>query len=305
MRYGVLADIHGNVQALQAVTAALGRIGVDRYLCAGDLVGYGAQPNECVEMIAGLEPICVAGNHDLMALGELSEERCIPLARRSMGWTRKVLSDDARAYLASLPRRAEAADGVVVAHGSLNDPEEYVLRVDQAAVQIGHLAREHPGARILVVGHTHRAFASDGSSTPLNEAGVGELALNGSPAWLLNPGAVGQWRERRALARFCCSISSAGRRVSTSSPTTSRGPEGCFAGGDFQPGRTTCIQPAGGPGRARFAGCSHGRDATRASRGARASQSGPDQSKAMCLLERPVRLHLKPKASTSSAVTVP
>ena len=202
MRYGVLADIHGNAQALQAVTAALGRIGVDRYLCTGDLVGYGAQPNECVEMIAGLEPICVAGNHDLMALGELSGERCIPLARRSMGWTRKVLSDDARAYLASLPRRAEAPDGVVVAHGSLNDPEEYVRRVDQAAVQIGRLAREHPGARILVVGHTHRAFASDGASTPLNEAGVGELALNGSPAWLLNPGAVGQSRERRALARF-------------------------------------------------------------------------------------------------------
>ena len=202
MRYGVLADIHGNVQALQAATAALGRIRVDRYLCAGDLVGYGAQPNECVEMIAGLEPICVAGNHDLMALGQLSEERCIPLARRSMRWTREVLSDDARAYLASLPRQAEAAGGVVVAHGSLNDPEQYVRRVDEATVQLGRLAREHPGAKILVVGHTHLAFASDGRSMPPEPATGGELALNGSPSWLLNPGAVGQSRERLALARF-------------------------------------------------------------------------------------------------------
>jgi predicted phosphodiesterase len=213
MRYGVLADIHGNVQALEAVTAELGRIGVDRYLCAGDLVGYGAQPNECVEMVARLEPICVAGNHDLMALGELSEERCVRLARRSMRWTREALSDDARAYLASLPRRAEGAGGVVVAHGSLDDPEEYVLRVNQATVQLGRLAHEHPGAKVLVVGHTHLAFASDGSSTSLDPAPetwktslepapASAVALNGSRAWLLNPGAVGQSRERLALARF-------------------------------------------------------------------------------------------------------
>jgi predicted phosphodiesterase len=200
VRYGVLSDIHGNGQALEAVTAALTRIGVDRYLCAGDLVGYGAQPNECVELIARLEPICVAGNHDLMALGELSEERCVRLARRTMRWTREVLSDDARAYLASLPRRAEAAGGVVVAHGSLSDPEEYVLRADQATVELGHLAHEHPGAQVLVVGHTHLAFASDGRSS-LEPAPAGALGLNGS-RWLLNPGAVGQSRERLALARF-------------------------------------------------------------------------------------------------------
>lgn len=202
MRYGVVSDIHGNVQALEAVTAALDRIGVDRYLCAGDLVGYGAQPNECVEMIARLEPISVAGNHDLMALGELSEDRAGRLARRAMRWTRKVLSEDAQAYLASLPRRAEAPGGVVVAHGSLDDPEEYVLHVAQATAQLERLAREHPGARALVVGHTHRAFASDGGSASLEPAAADPLRLNGAPAWLLNPGAVGQSRERLALARF-------------------------------------------------------------------------------------------------------
>ena len=202
MRYGVLSDIHGNIQALEAVTAALDRIGVDRYLCPGDLVGYGPQPNECVERVAGLDPICVAGNHDLMALGELSDENCVRLGRRTMRWTRQVLSDDARAYLASLPRRAEAAGGVVVAHGSLDDPEEYVLSVDQATVQLQRLAHEHPDARVLVLGHTHLAFASDGRSRSLGPGGDDVLALNGPPAWLLNPGAVGQSRERLVLARF-------------------------------------------------------------------------------------------------------
>jgi predicted phosphodiesterase len=202
MRYGVLADIHANAQALEAVTSRLRRIGVDRYLCAGDLVGYGPQPNECVEMTASLEPICVAGNHDLMALGQLSDEHGAMLARRCMHWTREVLSDDARAYLASLPRRADAEGGVVVAHGALDDPEEYVRRADQASIQLGRLGRQHPGARLLVVGHTHLAFASDGRSAAPEPAATGALALDSAPTWLLNPGAVGQSRERLALARF-------------------------------------------------------------------------------------------------------
>jgi predicted phosphodiesterase len=192
MRYGVLADIHANAQALEAVTSRLRRIGVDRYLCAGDLVGYGPQPNECVEMTASLEPICVAGNHDLMALGQLSDEHGTMLARLCMHWTREVLSDDARAYLASLPRRADAEGGVVVAHGALDDPEEYVRRADQASIQLGRLGRQHPGARLLVVGHTHLAFASDGRSAAPEPAATGALALDSAPTWLLNPGAVGQ-----------------------------------------------------------------------------------------------------------------
>ena len=68
MRYGVLADIHGNLHALEAALPVLERAGVDRYICAGDLVGYGPFPNECVEAISNLGAVCVAGNHDLMAL---------------------------------------------------------------------------------------------------------------------------------------------------------------------------------------------------------------------------------------------
>ena len=88
MRYGVLADIHGNLHALRAALGALGREGVDRYLIAGDLVGYGPNPNECVELVAGLDAVCVAGNHDLIALDRLSDERCPELARQSLRWTR-------------------------------------------------------------------------------------------------------------------------------------------------------------------------------------------------------------------------
>jgi predicted phosphodiesterase len=170
---------------------------VDRYLVAGDLVGYGPFPNECVAAVAELEAPCVAGNHDLIVLGRLSDERCIPMARRSLVWTRRVLDDDAKAFLARLPLNAEE-EGVVVAHGSLDDPQEYTLRPEQAASQLNRLERDQPAARVLVLGHTHRPWASDGS-VALRPRGA--LALEG-PRWVVNPGAVGQSRELLARARF-------------------------------------------------------------------------------------------------------
>ena len=139
MRYAVLADIHGNLHALDAVLAALKDAEVDGYLVAGDLVGYGPFPNECVERVAELDAACVAGNHDLIVLGQLSDERCIPLARTSLAWTRDVLRDDARAYLERLPRVVDTGR-VVMTHGSLDDPSEYTRTPEQAVTQLGRLA---------------------------------------------------------------------------------------------------------------------------------------------------------------------
>ena len=202
MRYGVLADIHGNLHALRAALSALNREGVDRYLIAGDLVGYGPNPNECVELVAGLDAICVAGNHDLIALDRLSDERCPELARRSLRWTRSVLTDETRAFLASLPLRATAPGGVVMAHGSLDDPQEYTRRPQQAVPQLTRLSQEGSDAHILLLGHTHRAWAfalDSGAMSTRKPISV----QDGSPV-LLNPGGVGQSRswELRARARF-------------------------------------------------------------------------------------------------------
>ena len=202
MRYGVISDVHANLPALEAVVADLERAHVDAYACAGDLVGYGPQPNECVEAIQKLGIASVAGNHDLIAIGALSEDRCERLARESLRWTRAVLDDGARDYLARLPRRLELEGGVLVTHGSLDDPQEYVLRVDQAAEQLARLAEERPGARILVVGHTHRAYATDGATTAPRLGGGRCVSLEGPGRWLLNPGPVGQSRERVVRARY-------------------------------------------------------------------------------------------------------
>lgn len=201
MRYAVLADVHANLHALRAALARLERERIDRYLVAGDLVGYGPLPDECVELIAELGATCIAGNHDLMALGELSDERCIALARRSLRWTREVMAPSTRDYLAALPARAALDGGIVMAHGSLDDPQEYVTEPAQATAQLMQLAAEHPAAHLLVVGHTHRAWACDETGAGLKPAD-GVLSVAGPRRHLLNPGAIGQARERRVRSRF-------------------------------------------------------------------------------------------------------
>jgi predicted phosphodiesterase len=211
MRYGVLADIHGNLHALRAVLDALEELHVDGLLCAGDVVGYGPQPNECVELLADLGVVTVAGNHDLMALGVLGDDRCDPLARETMGWTRAALDPASRRYLQDLPTVTEVPDVAVVAHGSLDDPQAYVR--DPAAVrdQLERSAATHPGADTLVLGHTHVAFASDGIAALRPACDGRRLQIPGR--WVVNPGAVGQSRERRI--RACFLVMDAARREVT------------------------------------------------------------------------------------------
>src|SRR3954470_4087779 len=182
MRYGVVADVHGNLHALEVVLAALERAGAEGWVCAGDLVGYGPRPNECVARVASLEPAAtvVAGNHDLMAIGRLPADGLGPLVKRTLDWTVEVLEPDARAYISDLPLRA-SLDGFEVAHGSLDDPTEYVRDCSAATAQLARVSRDVRG---LILGHTHLPLRCDAHGR-----------------WLLNPGSVGQSRERRPGAR--------------------------------------------------------------------------------------------------------
>lgn len=203
MRYGVLSDVHANAAALRTAVGRLRAAGVDGWLCAGDIVGYGPHPNECVDLLAGIGARCVAGNHELMVLGTLETQRAGRLARETTPWTRSVLRDDCRAFLAGLPTVLRLP-GLVMAHGSLTDVETYVTRAPQAAQELEKLRRREAGAGVLVLGHTHRQWLFDPAG--------GTLAAPAGPEWpfpetgpfLVNPGSVGQsrQRERAPRARF-------------------------------------------------------------------------------------------------------
>lgn len=194
-RLGVVSDIHANLHALDAALAFLDTQELDGYLCAGDLVGYGPFPNECVRRVLDLPVTCVAGNHDLIALGRLSDDRCIPLARDSLRWTRSVLDDDARARLEALPLSA-TAHGVALHHGAPGDPQRYIVSDAEAFACLDEL-----GAPILVLGHTHRPMAVGRRRGSVLRGASGPVPLEPDEPILLNPGAVGQSRSRDPRAR--------------------------------------------------------------------------------------------------------
>jgi diadenosine tetraphosphatase ApaH/serine/threonine PP2A family protein phosphatase len=200
MRIGLLSDVHANLFALRSAIGRLRAEGVDAWVCAGDLVGYGPHPNECVETIADLGATCVTGNHELMLLGDLPTTRAGWLARRSIDWTRGVVRADVRSYLAALPRTVRP-EGMFVAHGSPDDPEEYVRTDERAAELLGSL----PDERLLVLGHTHRPWLyATAGGTPYPDQdppGTAERSLASEARFLVNPGAVGQSRQRETTPR--------------------------------------------------------------------------------------------------------
>ena len=199
MRYGVVSDVHGNLHALETVLAALERIGAERILCPGDLVGYGPRPNECVARLRAAGALAVAGNHDLMAVDRLDSRRLGPLVSETIEWTRSAIDDETRAYLLRLPERTATDDGITLAHGSLDDPTEYVRDCGRGTAQLTRLTQLEPAAAGLLLGHTHRPLAC-GRAGALPAHDRLTLTERDSP-WLLNPGSVGQSRERRPWAR--------------------------------------------------------------------------------------------------------
>ena len=195
MRLGLISDVHGNLPALEAVLDALA--GVDRLLCAGDLVGYGPFPDKCVTRVAEAGAVTVAGNHDLIALGRLSTERCVPLARETLEWTRGRLGEDARRALEALPLRADPEDGLVLTHGGLGDPQRYVRSEAEAREQLEGV----DAGATLVLGHTHVPLVVGEDRGELLRGGTGMVDLPAAERHLVNPGAVGQSRSADPRAR--------------------------------------------------------------------------------------------------------
>jgi predicted phosphodiesterase len=196
MRIAVVSDIHANLPALTAVRDALAAERLDACVCPGDLVGYGPHPNECVELVRELGWTCTSGNHDLIALGELTWERCIPIARRTLAWTREVMTPATAAALRALPASATVGP-LMVTHGGVGDPERYVQTDAEAAAELGRA-----GADVLVLGHTHHPLAYAEAAGALLRDRAGVVELPPGERVLLNAGSVGQTRVGGPTARF-------------------------------------------------------------------------------------------------------
>ena len=199
MQVAICTDIHGNRHAFEAVIAAAQDAAVEELWCLGDLVGYGADPDACVDLAARHCTICLAGNHDLAVRGTIDLEEFGGEAAVAARWTREELAPEAQALLDRL-EPAGSAHGVALYHGSARDPVwEYVLS-DEGALATLELAE----SRLVLVGHSHIALQVVQSGDEL-AGGVApdgtEVELGGVRA-LLNPGSVGQPRDGDPRAAY-------------------------------------------------------------------------------------------------------
>jgi diadenosine tetraphosphatase ApaH/serine/threonine PP2A family protein phosphatase len=198
MRVAVVADIHANLTAFDAVAADWGEI--DGLWCLGDVVGYGPDPNECVARLRALEHVCVAGNHDWAALGRIDTGDFNPAARAAADWTAAALSSDTRAYLESLTETL-VLEPFTLVHGSPRSPIwEYLLDAAAARVNFDLFRTDY-----CLIGHSHVplmfATREDGRIDARLLAPEGPLELAGARRFL-NPGSVGQPRDGDPRASF-------------------------------------------------------------------------------------------------------
>jgi predicted phosphodiesterase len=197
MPFLILSDIHGNLEALTAVLEdARGRY--DRILCLGDLVGYGADPNTIVEWVRANVDVVVRGNHDKVCVGLDSAEHFNRAAQASAQWTESQLKDENRVYLERLPRGPVPYGGLDLVHGSPADEDEYL----QSAYQLqGYLP--FLGAQVTLFGHTHVQggfLLTTRAAAPISPRGV--LDIEPDYYYLINPGSVGQPRDRDPRAAY-------------------------------------------------------------------------------------------------------
>jgi diadenosine tetraphosphatase ApaH/serine/threonine PP2A family protein phosphatase len=207
MRALILSDIHSNLEALTAVMESAPEHEVVWNL--GDVVGYGASPNEVIDRVRGLGQTFVRGNHDRACSGLTGLEDFNPIASRAAKWTRCVLSAEHTDWLKHIPQGPVMPDGPLVScvHGSLLDEDEYVMTVRDAWLPL-----REAQTRINFFGHTHLqgGFATNGEEwfrlSPKygsrNGAEAYELPLRANGRYLINPGSVGQPRDGDWRAAF-------------------------------------------------------------------------------------------------------
>jgi predicted phosphodiesterase len=199
----LIADIHGNLEALDAVLADIDRRAPDASLaCAGDIVGYGPDPEACIARLRTRDVQCVMGNHEEMLLGKRDFSRCVYAGVKSAIWARKRLGSEARAFLEALPSSREVAPGVVVCHGDLESADTYISDPERAAAALTQLGQQWPDAGMLVCAHTHHPAVYTVTSGFELVAPPDVRDVDGGEPCIVNPGAVGQSRDTRAVARY-------------------------------------------------------------------------------------------------------
>ena len=200
MRYGIFSDVHSNLEALEAVVSAYKHESIDKYFCVGDVVGYGANPNECADKVKALSMITAAGNHDWASVNLFSTDYFNPAAKEAVFWTRKNLAEKGRNFLESL-KLIHKNEDLTLVHGTLDNPQDFNYMVDGYSAQETFRLME---TRICFVGHTHVAgvFMRDKYAGLHYEKEV-KVEIKPGNRYIVNVGSVGQPRDGMPKAAYC------------------------------------------------------------------------------------------------------
>lgn len=199
MRALIISDIHANRTALETVLASAGH--VDQVWCLGDIVGYGPDPNECIDILRKLPHlVSIIGNHDAAVCNQIPIEVFNPEARHAIQWTHESLTRDNESWLCALPERIEV-EGVTLAHGSPRNPVwEYLLDPSTASINFSYFSTD-----VCFVGHTHLPIIYQ--NKPHQRSAHWLIPIFNQPVVLsgrliINPGSVGQPRDRDPRASY-------------------------------------------------------------------------------------------------------
>ncbi len=200
MRYAIIADIHANLAAFAAVLKDMEQKGgVEEVWCLGDIVGYGPDPHQCIELLRLCKNFSVAGNHDLAAIGKIDTAYFNPDAAQACRWTARQLTPEDIDYLKGLPRVIEK-DKFTLVHGSPREPVwEYLVSTSSAKENFAFFQ-----SQFCLVGHSHMplVFKLDDGAAYLKQLSPGIGLILGKSRMIINPGGVGQPRDGDPRASY-------------------------------------------------------------------------------------------------------
>jgi diadenosine tetraphosphatase ApaH/serine/threonine PP2A family protein phosphatase len=202
MRIGIFSDIHANLEALEAVLRLYDRLDLDYLACLGDVVGYGAQPDECCDLVRQHADVTVLGNHDAAVCGRMDYSYYRAAAREALDWHASVLSTDNLAWLEGLPYRATLGD-LAFCHGSPLDLEafEYIFVLDQMRDVVANHGAQ---SAVTFIGHSHLCKSFSFDAHDAEEVLKTRFALAADRKYIVTVGSVGQPRDYDT--RACCGV---------------------------------------------------------------------------------------------------
>lgn len=202
MRFGIIADIHANLEALTVALATLEEQAVDQIICLGDIVGYNADPVACLKMLIEKDIPCIKGNHERYIIGE-KEDIIKEDIDKMIEWTRKQLSEALFQYISEqMPNKMMHEAGFLVTHGSPRNKDEYLIKLNSFVENLKLLEHKHPNVKVCFHGHSHfpSALAKGHIVQTIQQDTTIELMPD--KQYLINPGSVGQPRDECPLTSF-------------------------------------------------------------------------------------------------------